>query len=55
MASTLWRYVRKVVWAITLAYMLALHNVYYGEQKSEDDIAFTIEEDARVDDAAPNN
>ncbi|MAE85334.1 MAG: hypothetical protein CMB80_21550 [Flammeovirgaceae bacterium] len=36
-------YVKKQIWAIIVAYMLGLHNVYREEQKNEDDIVFTIE------------
>lgn len=54
-ASMFWRYVRNVLWAIIVAYMLALHNIYYEEQKFENDITIAIEEDHEITDSAPRD
>lgn len=35
--------IRRKVWALIVAYMLGMHNLYTGEQKSADDIAIKIE------------
>ena len=44
---------RRMVWAIIVAYMLGLHNFYHGEDKTRDDIAFKIEVNDVQDEGAP--
>jgi hypothetical protein len=34
---------RRKLWALIVAYMLGMHNMYTGDQKSPDDIAIKIE------------
>ena len=34
---------RRKLWALIVAYMLGMHNMYTGDQKSMDDIAIKIE------------
>ena len=36
-------YLRRKLWALIVAYMLGMHNMYTGDQKSPDDIAIKIE------------
>jgi hypothetical protein len=36
-----------------LAYMIAFHNVYQGDQKMVNDIAISVEVEDQADDAAP--
>ena len=44
---------RRMVWAIIVAYMLGLHNFYHGEDKTQDDIAFKAEVIDVQEDSAP--
>ena len=37
------RCVRRIIWAIIVAYMLGMHNFYKEEDKTPDDIAIIIE------------
>lgn len=46
---------RKLIWAIIVAYMLGIHNIYFQEQKSPDDIVIKIEEDHQITDSAPRD
>lgn len=41
---------RKLIWALMVAYMIGIHNVYFQEQKSSDDIVIKIEEDHQISD-----
>ncbi len=47
--------IRNVLWAIIVAYMLGLHNMYRQEQKSPDDIVIKIIDDAGQEDNAPKD
>lgn len=46
------RSVRNIIWAVTVAYMLGIHNVYRQEDKTPDDIVITTEENAIQEDRA---
>ncbi|WPP49325.1 hypothetical protein [Catalinimonas niigatensis] len=41
---------RKMVWAIIVAYMVGLHNMYKQEQKTPDDTVIKIEADTQQED-----
>ena len=41
--STLLTYSRRFLWAVMLAYMLAMHNLYRGEEKTSDTVG-TVDE-----------
>lgn len=43
---------KKLIWAIIVAYMIGIHNIYFQEQKSPDDIVIKIEEDHQITDSA---
>ena len=49
------RFLRRTLWAIVVAYMLGLHNVYQQEDKTVDDILITIEEEAAQEDSSPKD
>ena len=49
------KYIRRTIWAITVAFMLGLHNVYKQEHKTPDDIVITVEEDQEQKDNAPRD
>ena len=49
------RVVRRTVWAIIVAYMLGLHNVYKQEHKTPDDIVITVEAVKLQEDSGPND
>lgn len=40
------------MWALTLAYMMAWHNVYYEELKFPDEMAIVMELDEEEEDAS---
>jgi len=44
---------RRKVWALIVAYMLGLHNFYYGDDKTPDNIVITIEHNEVQEDDAP--
>jgi len=49
------RWVRRKIWALLVAYMLALHNFYKGEDKTPDDIVITIEHNQVQEDGTPKD
>jgi hypothetical protein len=48
--STILAYLRKILWAIIVSYMLGMHNFYKGEDKTTDDVCITIECDNMYED-----
>ncbi|MEQ9305679.1 MAG: hypothetical protein RJQ14_17330 [Marinoscillum sp.] len=44
------RYVRRQIWAIVVAYMVGIHNFYKGEEKTQDNIVITIENNEEQED-----
>jgi hypothetical protein len=46
-------HVRRLVWGLIVAYMLGLHNFYYGDNKTSDNIVITIENQEKPSDNAP--
>jgi hypothetical protein len=51
----LMQWVRRKTWALIVAYMLGLHNFYKGEDKTPDDIMFTIEVNEVTENGAPKD
>jgi hypothetical protein len=49
------RCVRRKIWAITVAYMLGMHNFYKGEDKTPDDIVITIEINEAQENGSPKD
>ena len=47
----LFKYLKKQIWSLIVAYMIGLHNFYHGDNKSADDIAIKVE----VNEAQENN
>ena len=47
--------IRKTIWAVIVAYMLGLHNFYYGDDKTADNIVITIENNKEQDDSTPKD
>lgn len=45
----------KMVWAIMVAYMLGLHNVYKQEEKTPEDILIRIEKDGKQEEGSPKD
>ena len=43
------------MWAIIVAYMLAMHNFYKGEDKTADNIVITIEHNEVQEDGTPKD
>jgi hypothetical protein len=46
---------KKLIWALLVAYMIGIHNIYFQEQKSPDDIVLKIAEDHQMTDSAPKD
>ncbi|MDI1323811.1 MAG: hypothetical protein PSV36_13765 [Algoriphagus sp.] len=46
---------RRLIWALIVAFMLGVHNFYKQETKSPQDIVFTIEQDSDEENAAPKD
>jgi hypothetical protein len=44
---------RRFVWAFIVAYMLGMHNFYWGDTKTRDDIVITIENQDVKGDSSP--
>lgn len=53
--KSVWKSAKKLAWALTVAFMIGVHNFYTGETKSKDDIVFQIEHDVEEEDNAPLN
>lgn len=51
----LFKSLKNLAWAFIVAFMLGVHNFYYQETKSKDDIVFTIEQDVVEEDSAPKD
>jgi hypothetical protein len=49
------KFLRKIAWAVIVAFMLGLHNVYKEEGKTPDDIVITVVEDDLQEDSAPKD
>ncbi len=49
------RYLRRQIWAIIVAYMVGIHNFYKGEEKTQDDIVITIENNEEQEDDEPKD
>ena len=47
--------VKKIAWAIIVAYMLGIHNGYKEEEKSPDDIVLKVVEDDVQENSAPKD
>ncbi|MDA0196745.1 MAG: hypothetical protein O2887_11165 [Bacteroidetes bacterium] len=47
------RFAKRKVWAILVAYMVGIHNFYKEEEKTPDDIVFTIEDNEAQEDSDP--
>ena len=47
----LFKYLKKQIWSLIVAYMVGLHNFYHGDNKGADDIAIKVE----VNEAQENN
>lgn len=48
-------WLRKKMWALIVAYMLGLHNFYFGDNKTVDNISRTVEMNEQRDDDTPAN
>lgn len=48
-------WVRRKIWALIIAYMLGLHNFYFGDNKTADNISRTVELNEQQDDNAPSD
>jgi hypothetical protein len=35
--------IRRILWSLIVAYMLGMHNFYYGDNKTRDDSIITVE------------
>lgn len=46
---------RRIIWALIVAFMLGVHNFYYQETKAPQDIASHIEYEADEENAAPKD
>lgn len=51
----LFKYLKRQLWSLIVAYMVGLHNFYYGDDKSPDDIMIRteineVQENNRLDD-----
>lgn len=46
---------RKFIWAIIVAYMIGIHNIYFQEQKSPEDIVIKLEDDHEIFDSSPKD
>ncbi len=53
--KTVWKSTKNLVWALLVAFMLGVHNFYFQETKSKDDIVFHIEQKTIEEDDAPKN
>ena len=49
------RFIKKAIWTLLVAYMLALHNVYREEEKCPESIQIIVEDDEVQEDAAPKD
>jgi len=49
------KWMKRQVWSFIVAYMIGLHNFYYGDDKSQDDIKITVENNEVPGDDAPFN
>ncbi|MEM6841029.1 MAG: hypothetical protein AAF632_02280 [Bacteroidota bacterium] len=47
------RYVKRQIWAIIVAYMIGIHNFYREENKTPEDIVFTVEDYEEQGDSMP--
>ena len=47
------RYIKRQIWAITVAYMLGIHNVYREEEKTPEDIVIVIEDVEKQENNTP--
>ena len=51
----LFRPIKRIIWALIVAYMLALHNVYKEDETNVDDIMITVEHDEVQEDSTPKD
>lgn len=51
----LFRPVRRLVWALIVAFMVGVHNFYKNEMDSPDSIVNSIEIDAEEEDSSPKD
>lgn len=51
--SKLGKSIKNLLWALTVAFMLGVHNFYKGETKSKDDIVSHIEKHYEAEDDSP--
>ena len=49
------RLLRRIMWSLIVAYMIAIHNVYKEDETNVDDILITIEQDEVQEDSAPKD
>lgn len=49
------KYTKRVAWAVIVAFMLGMNNVYKEEEKSPDDIVLSVVEDDVQEDSAPKD
>lgn len=49
------RYLKRQIWAIIIAYMVGVHNFYREENKTPEDIVFTIENNKKQEDDTPKD
>ena len=47
--------IRRIMWSVIVAYMLAMHNFYKGEDKTADNIVITIEHNEVQEDGVPKD
>jgi hypothetical protein len=53
MIIKLFRYLRKLSWALIVAFMVGVHNFYKQDMESPDSIVSHIEVEAEEEDSAP--
>ncbi|WBL42483.1 hypothetical protein PBT90_17245 [Algoriphagus halophytocola] len=54
-ASQLYRYCRRILWALIVAFMVGVHNFYKQEMDSADTIVSSIQMDEEEEDSTPKD
>ncbi|UZD21272.1 hypothetical protein [Algoriphagus halophytocola] len=54
-ASQLYRYGRRILWALIVAFMVGVHNFYKQEMDSADTIVSSIQMDEEEEDSTPKD
>ncbi len=49
------KYLKRKIWIVIVAYMVGIHNFYKEEEKSPDEIILTIDDNEKQEDSSPKN